>query len=299
MKSFRRGLAAVSLLVGTAAVAPAEVVVLKGGTVIELKQRWTKRGNVAYLTRADGTLLSVPVSDIDREATSAANQAPASAPAEEALPASTPAEVVRAQRDAPKARVKITDADVAHPLELPEPAGAGEAQKAEVSGGPRVEVADYTQEMTGNGLVVKGQLRNPGQGTAQSVRLQVSVLDESGLAIGASTAGLSKGSIESGGTVSFGATIAVPADRFIASLRFAPQWTGPPPAAPASGAGGAAAGASGSAGGEKPPAPRPTPYGRYTLWAAPPASAATEAPKDGQGYVPGIAAPDQQPKLPQ
>ena len=52
--------AALSLVIGGSALA-AEVVVLRGGTRIELKKPWVRQGNNALLTRADGTLLSVPV----------------------------------------------------------------------------------------------------------------------------------------------------------------------------------------------------------------------------------------------
>ena len=57
---------------GLAVAALGDVVVLKGGTVVPLKQPIVRKGNTAYLTRADGTLLSVPVSEIDRAATAAA-----------------------------------------------------------------------------------------------------------------------------------------------------------------------------------------------------------------------------------
>ena len=95
MSRIHRGSAVVAaLFVAAAGLALADVVVLKGGTVVTLKQAWVRRGNTAYLTRADGTLLSVPVTEIDREATAAANHsAAAAAPAPAEAPASTPAEV--------------------------------------------------------------------------------------------------------------------------------------------------------------------------------------------------------------
>ncbi|MFY9550708.1 MAG: hypothetical protein WAU32_06115, partial [Thermoanaerobaculia bacterium] len=75
MIRFRLGLAAAALVAGVAAVALAgEVVVLKGGTVVQLNSPVVRRGNTAYLTRTDGTLLSVPASEIDRDATAAANR---------------------------------------------------------------------------------------------------------------------------------------------------------------------------------------------------------------------------------
>jgi len=304
MRRFRRGLAAGALFAATAAVALAgDVVVLKGGTVIELKQPWVRRGNTAYLTRSDGTLLSVPVSEIDRDATAAAerNARPAR-PAPSAPEPTTPAEAVRVSRDAPKARVRITDADVSHPMEIP--SGEATEKKEESVTGARVEIADYTQEKAGNSLIVKGNLRNPTQTTAENVHLSVSAIDEKGQAIGGANAVLSKGAIESGQSVSFTASIALPPEKAVSTLRFAPQWTATPKAsetAPRAGgaapAGGAPAG--GAAAANKPPAPAPTPYGRGTLYAPPVANAPSEPSPDGKtGYIPGAAHPDNQPKPP-
>jgi hypothetical protein len=297
VKALRSTLAA-ALVAGTAAFALAgEVVVLRGGVLIELKQPWVRRGNTAYLTRADGTLLSVPVSEIDREATAAAaarRTAPAPAPTEP--PASTPAEVVRATRDVPKARVKITDADVSHPLDLSEPA-PGDEQKGQSSGGVRLEVADYTQEKSGDSLTVKGTLRNPTQGTAQGVRLQVTAMDEKGQPIDGAMASLSKGVVESGQSVEFTTALKI-GDKTVASLRFAPQWSVPPPPAPPPPRPGTAAAAAAAAA-NRPPAPAPTPFGRGTLYAPPIANAPTQAPADGKtGYIPGMSSPDNQPKPP-
>jgi hypothetical protein len=293
VKLLRQGVAAV-VLAGSAAFALAgEVVVLKGGTVVELKQPWVRRGNTAYLTRADGTLLSVPVDEIDREATAAAaaRKAAPPDPSPVAPVAETPAEAVRSNKDVPKARVRITDADVSHPLEL-EPA-AGEEKKDAGPGNARVEVADYAQEKNGAALIVKGTLRNPGQGPAEGVRMSVSAIDEKGQPIDGAFATLSKGTVEAGQTVDFSASMNV-GDRNVASLRFAPQWNAPKP--PPSAAPPPGAAASGAA---APPAPVPTPFGRGTLFAAPAPSGTTQAPADGKtGYIPGPANPDQQPKPP-
>ena len=292
----RQGIAA-AVIAGTAAFAMADVVVLKGGSVVELERPWVRRGNTAYLTRSDGTLLSVPVSEIDRQATAQANQARPTAPATEAPAASTPAEAARAATDAsnPKARVRITDADVSHPLELPSSSDEKKDQ-AEV-GGPRVEIVDYTREKSGATLVVKGSLRNPGQGTAENVRMTITALDEKGQSIDAAAATLSKGAVESGQSVEFVATLPNVGDKYVANLQFNPQWMLPkPPPAPTPRPGTAAAAAASAA---AVPTPRPTPYGRGTLYAAPVASAPSQAPADGKtGYIPGATSPDNQPKPP-
>jgi hypothetical protein len=283
---------------GLAGVVLADVVVLKGGTVVTLKQPMVRRGNTIYLTRADGTLLSVPASEIDRDATAAANHAAAAAPAAPATAsASTPAEAARAAVDStsPKAKVRITDADVSHPLEYENQEGAKDEAAPAAGGGPRVEVADYTQEQKGEQLVVKGTLRNPGQGLAEGVRMTVTAMDEKSQSIDGAGATLSKGSIGSGQSVDFMVTLNI-GQKTVAGLRFAPQWTPPkPPPAPAAAPGSAASGAAPNA----PPRPQPTPYGRGSLYAAPVASAPSQAPADGKtGYIPGAASSDQQPKPP-
>ena len=301
MKPFVRPFACALLVAGAAALAVAsDVVVLKGGTVIALKQPVVRRGNTAYITRADGTLLSVPASEIDRDATAAANaHAAAPAPAPAATAATNPADAARTRKDGQKAQVRITDADVSHPLDLD--AGAAPADKgkkeAATSGGARVEVADYTREKNGATLVLKGTVRNPGQAVAENVHMNVTAVDEKGQSIDGTTASLSNGTVAAGATAEFNASLNI-GDKTVASLRFHPEWTTPPPPPPAAkpGAPGAAGAASANA---APPAPRPTPYGRGTLYAAPVANASTERPTDSNtGYLPNVSSPDNQPKPP-
>jgi hypothetical protein len=233
MRRFRRGFAAALFLGATAIALAGDVVVLKGGSVIPLKGPWVRRGNTAYLTRPDGTVLSVAVSEIDREATDAARAraaAPPPVPVPEAAPA-TPAEAARVTSDAPKARVRITDADVSHPLDLSAPTVAEEKekeQKALKPGSARVEMAGYEQKKDGAALVVTGQLRNPTQVTAENVRMSLTVMDEKGEPIEGAEASLSNGEIESGSTISFTAKVNI-GDKTPASIRFAPTWTQPKP----------------------------------------------------------------------
>jgi hypothetical protein len=243
MKRLRMGLAA-ALLAVSAAVALAadgDVVVLKGGSVIPLREPWVRRGNTAYLTKPDGTILSVSVSEIDRDATDAARaKRAAPKPAEpqaEAAPA-TPADAARTKEDTPKARVRITDSDVSHPMDLSDPAVAGkdEKDKKELApGSARVEISTFDQKKEGDGLIVSGKLRNPTQELAENVRLNVIVLDGKGEPIESGAASLSSGEIEPGSEVDFKVKIPV-GDKTPGTLRFAPTWAGPKPALPAKGA---------------------------------------------------------------
>ncbi len=288
----------------------AEIVVLKGGTVIELKSPPVRRGDTVLLTRNDGTLLSVPASEIDRPATAAARSAAAPAPPPAAYAPSTPAGAARASREVPKARIRITDADVSHAEAQAagaSPEGeAAEEEKDASAGAGRVEVADYTQEKSGEALIVRGTLRNPGATPAINVRMSVTAIDPKGQTITSGEAGISNGVIEPSRTVAFSVTISVGV-RPVGSLKFAPRWVAPALPAPASGSeepvarerAAAPAAPAASPRASAPPQPEPTPYGRGSLYAPPAPNAPSEPPKDGKtGYIPGASNPANQPKPP-
>jgi hypothetical protein len=317
---FGRRAAAILLTFLFAGVLSADVVVLKGGAVISLKSPPVRRGDTVLLTRTDGTLLSVPASEIDREATASARAkegppAPAPTPA----PAATLAGAARAAREVPRARVRITDADVSHgeaaaaEAEGAAAEGEGEKEADSSTGAGRVEVADYSQEKSGDALVVRGTLRNPGATSAMNVRMTVTAIDSKGQTITSGEAGVSNGVIEPSRTVAFSVTIPV-GSRPVGSLRFSPRWVAPPlPAsesspdtdaaardrAAAAAAPGAAPAPTAAPKASAPPPPAPTPYGRGSLYAAPSANAPSQPPADGKtGYLPGASHPSNQPKPP-
>ncbi len=302
MRAFRCGI--VMLFAAAALALAADVVVLKGGSRIELKKPPVRQGTVVMLTRSDGTLLSVPASEIDWKATAAASAA-ARAPAAPApvvkAPPETPAEAARSGRAGAKARVKLTDADVAHVAEVEPASGEKEKKESEPrSGAARLEIADYTQEKAETDLVVRGSLRNSGGVPASGARMTVTALDEKGEKIASGEAVISSGSLEPGATASFSAKIPL-GEKSSSSIRFAPQWLAPAPQTPApSPTPGPAPPASGGAASGQNPERRPTPYGQGTLFAAPAPSASTSPPEDGKsGYLPGMASPENQPKPPQ
>ncbi len=292
----------------------ADVVVLKGGARIELKKPPVRQGAVVLLTRSDGTLLSVSAADVDWKATAAASaerRGPAAPAPAVAPPPETPAEAARSGRNGAKARVKLTDADVAHTVEAENASGEKEKKEGEPrSGASRLEVADYSQEKSGTDLVVRGTLRNSGGVPVTSARLTIMALDEKGEKIASGDAAISSDAIASGASVSFSAKIPI-GEKTAASIRFTPQWLAPAPTAPASSAASATSASSPiarptpPAGGRPPasgqsPEPQPTPYGRGTLFAAPAPPASTSPPEDGKtGYLPGMASPENQPKTPQ
>ena len=293
------------LLAAAASLRAADVVVLKGGSRIELKKPPVRQGAVVLLTRSDGTLLSVSAADIDWRATasaSAAGRGPAPAPVV-AAPAETPAEAARSGRPGAKAKVKLTDADVSHTGEVENASGEKEKKEGETrSAAARLEVADYSQEKSETDLVVHGSLRNSGGVPASNARMSVMALDEKGEKIASGDASISSNSIEPGATVSFSAKIPI-GEKTAVAIRFTPQWLAPAPPAPApTPAPRAVAPASGRApspAGQN-PEPRPTPYGLGTLYAAPVPSASETPPEDGTtGYLPGVSSPENQPKPPQ
>ncbi|HYB54284.1 MAG TPA: FxLYD domain-containing protein, partial [Thermoanaerobaculia bacterium] len=291
-----------------------DVVVLRGGTRIDLKQAPVRQGNNALLTRADGTLLMVPISEIDQQATAAARAAAAAprpaASASAAAAPETPAEAARVARDGPKARVRLTDADVGHYLDSGETSGEekkeeGGAESSPVAGA-HVDVAEYSQSKSGDNLIVKGTLRNLGSAAALNTRLTVTPIDEKGQTIDSAEASVSNGTLEAGRSVNFSATIPI-GSRNVGTMRFSPRWITQAPPAEAAAAAAASKSAPGAPGAapvvataSKPPAPAPTPYGQGMLYAAPPASAPMERPADGKsGYIPGAADPANQPKTPE
>lgn len=275
--------------------AGAEVILLKGGVRIELKKPPVRQGNVVLLTRVDGTLLSVPASEVDWKATAAA-KASASAPPAPAVtaPPGSLAQAAKASGRGPKARIKLTDADVSHSVEE----GNDSGEKKEPQTGPaRLDVMDYTQEKADANLTVHGSLHNSGGTPAVNSRMTVTALDEKGDKIASAEAGLSKAVVDPGGTVSFSVTIPI-AERFVGTIRFAPQWSTPPTsvAAPVTAPTPAA---SEQKQATQNPTPAPTPFGRGTLYAPPAAPASTTPPADGnRGYIPGMSSPENQPKPP-
>jgi hypothetical protein len=297
MRNVRAGI--VSVLLFTAAAfcfAAADVVVLQGGVRVELQKPPARQGNVVLLTSADGTLLSVKASDIDWKATAAAKAARGSAKPAPAVvpPPESPAQAAKSGREGPKARVKLTDADVSHAAG--EETDSEEKPKKEESRSAtaKLDVIDYSQEKSGANLTVRGSMRNSGATPAVNAHMTVTALDEKGERIASGEASLSNGLVASGATVAF--TVSIPVgDKFVGTLRFAPQWISQAPPAPAPAAPAAARpGASGAA-----PTPVPTPYGLGTLYAAPASSAPTTAPADGKtGYIPGMSSPENQPKNP-
>lgn len=303
MKKQFGSLLALALMAG--ALASGEVVVLRGGARMAIKGPILRQGETVLLTRPDGTLFSVPASEVDFKATAAVN---AAAPAQRASsfavpPPETPAGAARASREGPKAKIRVTDSDVGHQMDPTASRGPEAKGVATAATLGRAELVDYNQQKTGDQLLVRGNLRNPGSTPVASVRLIVSALDENGHPVSSAQATVAGQTIEPGRTVAFSATLAV-GQTPVPILRFAPQWTSsaplPPPEAPSASREQAAPAEPAATPAKQSPAPAPTPYGRGLLYAPPPASAPSVPPADGKtGYIPGASSPENQPKTPQ
>ena len=148
----------VSLTAGPLA---ADQVVLKDGRTLETKKPPEIRGRQAVLLLADGTLVSIPASEIDTGKTAAAAAKAAEAAK---LPASAPVvarppslvDAANATREGKKASVVLTDQDVA--------AGeldAGGDKKA--AGDGRVIVSNVSAKKGASGTTVTGSVQNVGE----------------------------------------------------------------------------------------------------------------------------------------
>lgn len=301
---------AVLMALAAGIAAAGDVVVLRGGVRIELKQAPVRQGNNVLLTQRDGTLLSVPYSEIDSKATAEARAVASSAPpvpsAKVPVP-ETPAEAARATRGGPKARVRLTDADVGHYLESGSAPGEEKKDESGASGPGRVDIADYSQSKNGDNLLVRGSLRNLGTTVALNTRLTVAAIDDKGQTINAAEASVSSGTLEPGKTINFTATIPV-GSKAVGVVRFTPQWIAQAPPAEAAAAapqagilpGSGTPGAPAAASPPPKPATASTPYGLGLTYAAPSAPARMDRPEDGRsGYIPGAADPNNQPKTPE
>ena len=144
---------------------------------------------------------------------------------------------------------------------------------------------------------MKGSLRNPGQATAENVRMSVAAIDEKGQPIDGAPAdalqgigrgrperrlhGFAEGRLENGGEHPFQPAVDPAQAAARSRLRGRRTAAAPRPAKAAA------------------PTPVRTPYGQGTLYAAPVASAPSKPPADGKtGYIPGATSPDNQPKPP-
>jgi len=172
----------------TAGAAGADVLVTTDGTVVETKGPWQQRGKMVVFTLENGKLASLRAEDVDFEATERWRSE-----LDEVAPAEAPAPA-----EAAKARIVLTDADVAHvdpdfyPTDPAEPGAAlgDDDETADPEADPatqsqvRVTAWDQDEPADGRGRRVFGTLRNDGNNYATDISVQVTVYDNEGAIVG-------------------------------------------------------------------------------------------------------------------
>ncbi len=198
---------ALACLLTVAPAVSAGVLITTDGTVIETEGDWEQRGRMIVFTRPDGGLASIRVDDVDFDAIdrylerASAPQAEAAAPAER-----------------PKARLVLTDGDVARvspavieaELAAEEAAAEGgeEDDSAETSRSVRVLAWEDDDTPDGVGRRVFGTLRNDGNTYATGVTVDISIYDSTGALVARTEVEPLRGSLRPGESTTFSADFA-------------------------------------------------------------------------------------------
>lgn len=179
-------------VVVTAPAARADWLVTKDGDRIETQGPWEQRGRLVVFTTAKGDLASMRATELDLDASQAATEAalvPVAPPAPEPVAA-------------PKSVLVITDADVDH---VEEATAEGEEEAEEEVSAQDVVVTSWQQSQPpeGNGIAIRGTVRNNGDTVATQVRLMVDVLDREGQSLGNQEAILTSSTLGPAESLSF------------------------------------------------------------------------------------------------
>ncbi len=158
----------------------ADWIVTVDGARIETDGPWAEKGKMVVFTNAEGTLMSLRLSEVDLEASR-------SLTAEMKRPPSAAATPDPASRPSV---FKLTDADVDHVDDaeyFAATAQADAADSAETTGAaeeaiPLIDVVawDRTDAPSGDGLAVRATITNQGQDVAVSIVVNVALYDEEG-----------------------------------------------------------------------------------------------------------------------
>jgi hypothetical protein len=268
-------------------------VVLKDGRTLETKRPPEIRGRQAVLLLADGTLVSIPASEIDTAKTAAAAAKVAEAaklPAPTTVVARPPSlvDAANATRDGKKASVVLTDQDVA--------AGqldAGGEKKA--AGDGRVVVSNVSAKKAASGTMVTGSVQNVGGGPVEGVGVTIELVGDGGKTVASAFGQLSADALAPGEKATF--TSQLDTEATAQNVRVMPRWrsreTGGEKSDPGSPVAKATAAKDAIPPAGPTPAPTPAPAAtrppapRSPDMAAPPANAPVGAPlQPGGGYVP-------------
>lgn len=194
-------LAVLLLPAGGASPAEAEWLVTREGGRVEIQGKPQVKGKLVVFTRADGTLASLRLSEVDLEASDRAT-------AEEKAKGT---EVVAQEPAKKKSVASVTDDNLVR-TKKPEPppaaASAGEAAVppagAPAAGGPAAVGTWKQQDLPGgSGIELVGSLENKGDKIATGLALTVQLYNETGQLLATGQGILMGGSIPPGGKLDF------------------------------------------------------------------------------------------------
>jgi hypothetical protein len=249
-------------------------VILKDGQSIAVAKPYVVKGKMAILTRTDGSLVSIPVDDVDVEKTAAAAAKPAS-PAPEPTPApvkkaTTPAEAARAKAGK-RSTVVLTDAEVRSSV----PAGPSGETKEKGDGAVSISGANATR--TKSGYTINGSVVNSGKGDVQGITVTIELVGESGTAMLTTQGTLAKDALAPGEKATF--TAEVESETEAKSIRYVPSWQVTMPVKVAEPSGGSSGKAAAGASAKPSPTPEASPVPRAQ-------QAQTDSPRPTPQYVP-------------
>ncbi|HEX7580452.1 MAG TPA: FxLYD domain-containing protein [Thermoanaerobaculia bacterium] len=178
------------------------------------------KGKMAILTRTDGSLVSIPVEDIDLGKTAAAAAVKPAAPKTEPKPAApkkptTPAEAARA-KGGKRATVVITDDDVGTST----PVGP-DGEKVEKGDG-EVSIANANATRTTSGYSIKGSVINVGKADVRGVSVTIEAVGENSKAMQTVFGNVAKDNLAPGEKSAFTAEVTSEAEA--KSFRYVPSW---------------------------------------------------------------------------
>lgn len=174
----------------------ADWLVLKDGTRIETRGPWTEETKRVVFTMANGTLSSLPLTEIDLEASHAAT-APQPAAAPQPAPPKRKATFVLTDDD-----VRQYKAPGAEPA-VGDEGGEGQASEPASSGGIEIVGWSDSNDPGVDGLLFFGSIRNTGGRPIAGLNLTVHLLDAGGNRRASSQARLNSAALQAGQTTNF------------------------------------------------------------------------------------------------
>jgi hypothetical protein len=209
-----------SIAAGLARPAVGADVILRDGQVIATKKPYVVKGKIAILTRTDGSLVSIPVEEIDLGKTAAAAAVKPAAPKTEPTPAApkkptTPAEAARV-KPGKRATVVLTDADVRTSVPA-EPEG----EKTEKGDG-EVSISGTNATRTKSGYSINGSVVNSGKGDVRGASVTIELVGENSKTLVTTRGILAKDLLAPGEKSTF--TADVESETEAKSFRYLPSW---------------------------------------------------------------------------